>query len=205
MNEVWLRTDESEDVAASVRHCFASLKLSQTDLHAIKWVLLSLHSALQRACVCHLTTTFGPVGAVTKQNTLEWIKWSEDSRNDSVLSPPATKIANLPELLKRIRKSNSAGDGSNASGISLSSSEYDWWSRIHCEIRNQFTHFAPMGWSIDVSGVPALVQLTARLIRDIAAVGWAFRHTNADWKLELLGNLDRLDDEALSFVAPSTV
>lgn len=203
MDEVWLRTDESEDVAASIRHCRASLALSQTDLHAIKWVLLSLHSALQGACVCHLTTTFGPVGAVTKQNTMEWIKWSEDGRNDSTLSPPATKIANLPDLLKRIRKSYSAGDGSNASGISLSNSEYDWWNRIHSDIRNQFTHFAPMGWSVDVSGVPALVQLTTRLIRDIAAVGWAFRHTNADWKSELMANLVKLEEQASSFVAPA--
>jgi hypothetical protein len=203
MNEVWLRTDESEDVAASIRHCIASLTLSQTDLHASKWVLLSLHSALHGACVCHLTTTFRPVGAVTKQNTLEWIKWSDDRRNNPALSPPTTKIANLPELLKRIRKPNSVGDGSNAEGISLSNSEYEWWNRIHSEIRNQFTHFGPMGWSIDLSGVPDLVQLTVRLIRNISAVGWAFRHTDADWKSELLANLASLDERASSFVTPA--
>jgi hypothetical protein len=203
MGEVWLRTDEVKDVAASIRHCRASLGLAQTDLHAFKWILLSLHSALQGACVCHLTTTFAPVGAATKQNTKEWLKWSEERWGNPNIKAPETKIANLPELLKRVRKANSAGDRSNSNGISLSKSEYEWWNRIHCEIRNQFTHFAPQGWSIDVSGVPELIQLTVRVIRDIAAVGWAFRHADIDWKTKFDADLTSLDEAASSFVAPA--
>jgi hypothetical protein len=199
VGEVWLRTNERQDVAASIRHCHASLLLARTDRHAFKFVMLSLHSALQGACVCHLTTTFPPLDAATKENTAQWIKWSEEQRKNPAAKPPKTKLADLPELLKRIRKANSAGDGSNAVGISLSDSEYEWWKRIHDDIRNQFTHFAPQTWSIDVSGVPALIQLTVRLISNMKEVGWAFRHADAVWQTQFTSDLERLDSLASSF------
>jgi hypothetical protein len=68
--------------------------------------------------------------------------------------------------------------------------------RIHGEIRNQFVHFSPQGWSIDVGGVPELASLIARLITQILNMGWAFRHKDDAWKAALSNDLKRL--EALS-------
>jgi hypothetical protein len=188
----WLRTDEAEDVASSIRHCIACYCLIEQDEHAWKWVALSLHSALQGACVCHLVTTFVPVGAVTKKNTKEWVAYVEASRDDRKLKAPATTLLNLPDLLKKARKPRSAGDGGNASGIAISDSELAWLRRFHNDIRNEFTHFSPKGWAIEVSGIPKLTDLAVRIISDVSSAGWAFRHQDDDWRESFASHLREL-------------
>lgn len=67
----WVRTDETEDVAGSLRHALLCGRHVAEDEHAWKWVRLALHSALQGASVCHLTTSFVPIGAVEPRNAAE--------------------------------------------------------------------------------------------------------------------------------------
>ena len=57
MSENWLITDESNDVAGSIRHALRTASFVGEDPQAWKWIALALHSALQGACVCHLSTT----------------------------------------------------------------------------------------------------------------------------------------------------
>ncbi|HEU0161878.1 MAG TPA: hypothetical protein VFQ69_05710 [Rhizomicrobium sp.] len=194
-DEAWIRVDEAEDVAASVRHVLHSLALTTKDQQAWKWVLLALHSALQGACVCHLTTTASPVGALTEKNTVEWLVYFEASRTDSNVSAPKTYLLNFPDLLKAIRKPKSAGDGSDLSAVQISDSELEWLKRFHSRIRNQFIRFEPTGWSIEVSGIPAMTKLAARIIKDILDIGWAFRHKDKAWRDELQANLVRLSSD----------
>lgn len=192
---MWLETDECEDVLSSVRHCAVSLGLAESDLHAFKWVLLSLHSALQGSCVCHLVGTAAPLGATTKRNATEWLAYFA-ARDDVEVQRPKTKIAELPELLKRVRKMNSAGDGSQGSEIQVSESDFQWWKRIHDQMRNQFVHFAPMSWSIELSGVPELVLVTTRIIGEIDAKGWAFRHMTDECRETLREEITNLETSA---------
>lgn len=98
----FITTDETEDVAGSVRHTLRCWEFTNEDSHAWKWVILSLHSALQGACVCHLLTTANPIGVVTKDNEREWIDYFEQSRSDSSITRPRTKLLSLPELLKKV-------------------------------------------------------------------------------------------------------
>ena len=194
----WLRTDEAEDVAGSIRHCTQSYDLVGVDDQTWKWVALSLHSALQGACVCHLVTTFVPVGAVSKQNAAEWIAYSEASRSDAEAVPPATRLLALPGLLKEVRKPKSAGDRSNPDGVVITDSELRWLLRFHNDVRNEFTHFSPKGWSLEISGLPQISILAVRIIREIQAMGWAFRHREAEWLSSLSLSLDQLEDVAQS-------
>ncbi len=143
--------------------------------------------------MCHLSTTAHPIGALTKQNTGEWLEYFDLSRDDLTVACPKTILASLPELLKRIRKVNSAGDSGQGSRIALSDRELSWLSRLHDDVRNQFVHFAPMGWSLDVSGMAGLIALTGRLIREISSYGWAFRHEDNEWQAMLSNDLDTLE------------
>jgi len=188
----WIHTDEMEDVAGSLRHVVRAAQFVGADPQSYKWVLLAMHSALQGACVCHLTTTAAPIGAVSKRNAAEWLAYFEHSRADPELKPPQTHLMHLPGLLKAVRKPRSAGDGRNASGVKVSEIELNWLRRFHDDLRNQFVHFAPTGWSIEVSGVPELLKLVARIIEDIYDIGWAFRHQDAARRQELRTNIDAL-------------
>lgn len=192
MEENWIRTDEVEDVAGSIRHIIRSAQFVDEDCQAWKWMAIALHSALQGACVCHLTTTAVPVGAVTESNKREWLTYFENSRTNSNAEPPRTRLMNLPDLLKTVRKPHSAGDGSNVAGIAITDSELCWLRRFHNDIRNQFVHFEPMGWSIEVSGIPKIATLVARIITEMEQIGYAFRHLDKIQRKELHRNLQTL-------------
>ena len=193
MAETWIRTDEAQDVAGSIRHVVRATQFVAEDPLAWKWVVLALHSALQGACVCHLTTTAAPVGAVTERNASEWLTYFENSRGDPNVTRPKTHLMGLPDLLKAVRKPGSAGDGSNVAGITISEPELNWLLRFHRGIRNQFAHFEPMGWSVEVSGTPEIARLIARIIGDIHRAGWAFRHQDQAERKEMQQSLHTLE------------
>lgn len=135
---------------------------------------------------------------MTKSNAGEWLAYGASIRTDPTAKPPETYLMNLPDLLKAVRKPHSAGDRSNASGIVLSNSEFEWLKRFHDDLRNQFTHFKPMALSIEVSGLPELAKLVGRLISDITNVGWAFRNKDVAWKSGLAETLKSLRDLQLN-------
>lgn len=197
MQELWVSTNEAEDVASSIRHTVCCIDLIDDDPQAWKWVILALHAALQGACVCHLTTTAAPVGAVTKKNAIEWLAYFDEARTDQNAIVPKTHLMNLPDLLKAVRKPNSCGGISGGACIPITDAELAWLSRIHDEFRNQFIHFSPVGWSFEVSGMPKIMQLIARIITDISEYGWAFRHLGEVQLKDMAINLDRLAKVAL--------
>ena len=192
MTEIWIQTDEAADVAGSIRHALRTAQVVNKDAQSWKWVIIALHSALQGSCVCHLTTTAAPIGALTESNTRKWLTYLEDSRTNNTAKPPETKLMALPDLLKAVRKSNSAGDRSNASGVTITDSELSWLKRFHADFRNQFTHFEPKSWSIEVSGIPEIAKLIARIIEEIIECGWAFRHFPCSEREEMKRNLQAL-------------
>ena len=189
---LWVRSDEAEDVAGSLRHALRCVGYLADDPQTWKWMALALHSALQGACVCHLTTSFPPVGAVTPRNAAEWISFAEKSRTDPAAEPPRTQLMTLPDLLKAVRKPNSAGDRGNGAGVAISDRELVWLRRFHDEVRNQFVHSEPMGWALEVSGIPEIGKLVARIIGEIFEIGYGFRHRDPAWREAFTADLCRL-------------
>jgi hypothetical protein len=191
-DERYIRTDEAEDVVGSIRHALRCATFVSEDPQAWKWGILALHSALQGACVCHLTTTAAPVGAVTQSNAKEWITYFNESRGDQNVKCPDTKLMPLPDLIKAVRKYGSAGGSSTNNLVEISDTELVWLKRIHFEIRNQFVHFAPQAWTIEISGVPQIGRIIARIIKDIHDCGWAFRHLDQRKKDAMVIDLEHL-------------
>lgn len=188
----FVRTDEVQDVASSIRHALRCWEFVEEDAQAWKWVILALHSALQGACVCHLVTTATPLGAVTKKNAVEWHKYFEQSRTNPSVKPPMTDLMALPELLKAVRKPNASGGSASDNHISIDNMELNWLMGIHREFRNQFVHFSPTGWLFDVSEMPKLAHLVARIIQDILDCSWAFRHLSTEQREALREDLIQL-------------
>ncbi|MBW4330639.1 hypothetical protein KY084_07080 [Stakelama sp. CBK3Z-3] len=184
MTNHFISTNHAEDVAGSVRQAIRMNQFLNEDSQAWKWAILALHSALQGACVCHLTRTAECLGATTKQNTKDWLKYFEERRRDIAAQPPKIHIMPLPDLLKAVRKCNSAGDGRNDSSINITEGDFNLLRHLHDDIRNQFTHFEPMNWAIETSGISEIGKLISRIITDIFNAGWGFRHQNEEWRQE---------------------
>jgi hypothetical protein len=175
--QFFITTDEAADVAGSIRHALICLQLVRTDSGAWKWLILSLHSALQGSCVCHLTTTAHPVGALTDSSTKLWLNYLPDTHG---AEPPKTKIAEFPDLLKKIRSSGSGESADNSDSINISDIELVDLVHLHRAVRNQFVHFEPMGWVLDLMGMQTIIPLVLRVITDILDAKWAFRHINTE-------------------------
>lgn len=94
-------------------------------------------------------------------------------------------------LRNAVRKVGSADDN-NSGQIAISDIELDWLTRIHSDIRNQFVDFEPMGMSVEVSGVPRIGQLVARIIKEIHSCGWAFRRLDTTKKNKMALDLEHL-------------
>jgi hypothetical protein len=146
--------DERRDVLASLELlALLALKLHKNPRHW-KWVIIAAQSAVQGALVCTLAGTHG-IGAYTKDLQKEWIAWY-DSREGP---PPEQWLERFDTLLKwacNAKRMAIAGSGA----LKLSAGQKRDLRRLHREFRNQFIHFAPQGWSIELAGLPGII-LTA--------------------------------------------
>lgn len=83
----YVEFDECQDVLASLDQCVMCLEQTERSNGAWKWVILSLHSALQGAMVCHLSGT-AQVGALTSRCATKWHEWYElDRRGETARLP----------------------------------------------------------------------------------------------------------------------
>ncbi|KEO60235.1 hypothetical protein DT23_14070 [Thioclava indica] len=62
------------------------------------------------------------------------------------------------------------------------------------ELRNQFEHFGPTGWIIELSGIPEKIEACVNIIEQIEHDGWAFRHLETSDRARLVACLKKLRD-----------
>lgn len=187
-NSTYLETDEAHEVSYSIQHAVFLIDNIKGDPYMYKWILLALHSALQGACIGHLVRTDGVSGIVTPRSQKEWMTFLHEGIDQEKATVPKTIILAMPDLLKAIRKPGSCG-GDSLTNIELTDNELHCLKKIHSEIRNQFIHFNPLSWSLEVSGIPKLGALIARIIEDIDAANWAFRHLEEDIRSRMIDEL----------------
>jgi hypothetical protein len=188
--EIWVTVDEATDVVGSIRHSLRCRKVAHADPLAWKWYIISLHSALQGAIVCHLTTTAAPIGALTDDSHKAWI---EKINSRDFQKNPKIKILELPSLVKKIRKSNAVCGGGQLCQIHVSDKDYQKIEKFHKVLRNQFTHFSPKIWSIEIDFILDHQKPIFPILRSILQWGCAFRHLEHQLRDEmehLIGQLE---------------
>jgi hypothetical protein len=144
MKETWLRTDEREDILASLRMASSSCETAVDDLTAWKWIVVGTHSTLQGAMALHLG--FGnDLLVASPEDAAAWLDAHENG------APyPEMMMDDFLSLYKKLKKHNILGyrfkpNGTQGGNI-----------RKLNRFRNQFIHFMPQGWSIELSGMPAI-------------------------------------------------
>jgi hypothetical protein len=154
----YLHTDEREELVNALRKVRTELEAARTDDHAWKWVIHALQSAVQNAIVAAISGTDG-LGALTDRSARERM---EDYENDTGRHADAW-LADFRELYRRM-KSRTAFPPSPDVDEDL--------GRL-VRLRNQFEHFAPKGWSIQLAGLPRIVR---NLLRVVEHLGWSPGH-----------------------------
>ncbi|MET0330243.1 MAG: hypothetical protein ABW154_02325 [Dyella sp.] len=144
MPKVWLRTDERADILASLCMISSSCEAAITDLSAWKWIVIGTHSALQGVMTLHLGLGNNFLVARPK-NTAAWLKAHKDG------TPyPELMMDNFLSLYKKLKKHDICGYRFKPNGTQGRS------IRKINDFRNEFIHFIPKGWSIEISGMPAI-------------------------------------------------
>jgi hypothetical protein len=194
-NEQWLQIDEATDVSASLRHFAVCVGLVKQDATAWKWAIISIHNALQGAMTCHLSGTAN-MGCLDKRSIEAWCDWRERDRLGEINwiegaanefgipsrsaaskedQPPHKYMATPQTLFDRLSKEKLRYEGGCGAVLPITSGQRRSFKILN-ELRNQFSHFTPMGWSIEVTGLPEIFSDMIEVIRSIAVDPWPFRH-----------------------------
>jgi hypothetical protein len=169
--ENWLRTNELEESVSALRMMRDTARKVINDVYQWKWIVIASHNALQGFMVL----------ALRNGNNLTVMpdklagKWLEAYRADKPL--PEERLDSFPNLYKKIK-------GEHMERLVMSrrftaTADQDRCVKKLQELRNNFIHFIPKGWSIEVSGLPSLCLA---IIEIIEFLGW--ESSNVLWHKE---------------------
>jgi hypothetical protein len=146
MIEHWIRTDEREDILSSLKLFIDSQRNVVGDDSYWKWSVISLHSAVQSAMAFHLS--FGNDLLVMAQKDAE--AWLAAHYNETAY--PETQMDSFLKLYKKTKANPIVGyrfEPKRQQGRSIKTLN---------TLRNEFIHFMPKGWSIELSNLPSIFR-----------------------------------------------
>lgn len=143
----YVRFDEIENVLASLDllATLAPLVKKRRSGSYWKWIIVGAHDALQGALVCAIADTTG-TNVLSKKSAKKMLDWLEDTSREY----PGEYMADFTTLLKR-------------AGVTLPSQDANDIRKLH-GLRNEFSHFTPKGWSIELAGLPRIINAALGLI-----------------------------------------
>ena len=163
---IWYRTDIFEELNEAIKFSEAYLK-RLTELHLdFRWCVIGSTMALQSALIYQLYghDTSGTASLTKKsaQKSLEAIS------TQSFVNFPTQRLETPKLLLKKI---TSTTDFKN---------RWDSLDIENCEtiinFRNEFIHYLPQSWSIELSGAPALFTSCWTIIADLLQAPILYAH-----------------------------
>lgn len=155
MLENWMRTDEREDILSSLKLFIDSQKNVVDDDSYWKWSIISLHSAVQSAMAFHLS--FSNDLLVMTQTDAE--AWLTAHYNETAY--PVTQMDSFLNLYKKIKANPILGykfEPNGQKGRSIKTLN---------TLRNEFIHFMPKGWSIELSGMPSIFRDCLNIVSEL--------------------------------------
>lgn len=172
--ENWLRTDESQQAILALQIVGEHLPRVTEDPHHWCWVIVALHNCLQGFMVLALRGSNG-LNVLTDKCAKEWMEAYE--RGDTAF--PESRLASLLTLYKRI-KSDRMRIYTHSRPFEPTGTQEQSVKTLN-DRRNEVIHFAPKGWSLEVTGLPQIVEDCLGIVEFLA-----FHSANVIWQDELL-------------------
>ncbi len=149
--EHWLRTDELHEAVLALQMTCEQVSRVRSDPHHWKWVILGLHNALQSFMVLALRGTNG-LNVLTKERASQWM--AAYKRGDSKY--PELRLDSFLNLYDKI-KSDRMEMSVDSQALKPSSTQ-DQSIKTLNRLRNEFIHFVPQGWSLELHGLPRIAD-----------------------------------------------
>ena len=160
--EVWLRTDEYEESVSALEMLAESSSMILSDNYRWKWVLIALHNALQGFMVLALRQGNG----LKVLNDKIADKWLNAHYKDG--SYPVQKLDTFLNLYKKVKKIDQMQCFVDSQAFNASES-HDKSVRKLNSFRNDFIHFVPKGWTLELTGLPRICLYCLDIIEFL---GW---------------------------------
>lgn len=188
MEDIYLRTDELNEGVRALELAADMLPKVSADVYYWKWVIVAVHDALQCFMVCALKGSAGL--DVLRDDVAE--KWLEAYRSRSEEFPKEflDYFLNLyekikgPRMLKFVEGKQFVPHG-----------QQDWSVKKLHSLRNDFLHFKPMQWSLNVNGLPQIVDDCIAIIEFLAFESGNILYTEDDVQSNTRKSIDRVRNE----------
>ena len=157
---MYLRTDQEAEAANAVKMAAQFAERAHEDIHLWRWIIIAMHNAAQGTMVLSLRHGNGLL-ALTDECYAAWMQAYEKHE-----TPPPEKLDSYLNLYKKVKHSQWGQVGGNRRFVPSGSEGRD--IKQLNSLRNDFIHFTPKGWSLEVDGLPRICLSTARLISFLA-------------------------------------
>lgn len=157
----YLETDEAEEAVSALETVSESLARARSDLYRWKWVLIALHNAVQGFMVLALRGGNG-LSALKDDVAAAWLEAYE--KNTPL---PAERLDSYENLYKKIKGNRMLMFG-HSKKFAPKGSQGASINKLK-DLRDEFIHFVPRGWSLEVSGLP---RLASDCLDVIDFLGW---------------------------------
>ncbi len=159
---MYLDTDEESQIVNAMKMAAHFSVGVETDQQLWRWIIIALHNAMQGIMVRALMDgTSYPV--LTKECQQEFLKWADNENTPY----PKERLASYLDLYKRIKRQGMGLGGGNSPFVARGREGKS--IRLLNTFRNDFTHFTPKGWSLELDGLPRICIDCGRLI---SFLGW---------------------------------
>lgn len=164
---MYLRTDEESEASEGLRMVSQFADKLECDLRLWRWVIIALHNAVQGFMVLSLRHGNG-LAALTKESMSAWLE-----ALDKGGPYPEEKLDTYLNLYKKVKSKGYGDIGGN--GLFVPKGTQGKSIKALNMIRNDFIHFTPKGWSLEVDGLPCICLDSIALIEFL---GWNTRNIN---------------------------
>lgn len=148
--DIWLRTNEVEEALIALAITCDNLPRVAEEPHYWPWVIVPLHNAFQGFMVLALRGS-NSLNVLTKESAAKWMAAHVSGSGDYTL-PKLDRFLNLYKKTKsdamRVYGTSKAFKPTGSQGRSI--------KKLNA-LRNEFVHFVPKGWSLEVTGLPRIV------------------------------------------------
>jgi hypothetical protein len=159
IKEKYLRFSEETNALDYLEKAGEFIKATSSDSTAWKWVILALHGAL-----------YGFAISACKGSDYQTVvkKTKKDSE----------RLITLDEALSMCQDQGWMGTLHGGLSLSLSDSQKDSIRRLKATLRNNFEHYIPGGWSIEMHGFPLITMDILDVMRFLSVGTFRYQHLN---------------------------
>lgn len=159
---MYMRTNEEAEAAGAINMASRFSEELETDFKPWRWLVIALHNAVQGFMVLSLRHGNGLL-ALDDESFAKWMEAHEKSGP----YPRNEKLDSYLNLYKKVKSESLGRMGGNKNFVP-SGTQGKSIKKLN-EIRNEFIHFTPKGWSLEVNGLPRICLDCLALIRFL---GW---------------------------------